>query len=57
MNGIPYKDTTAAKSSALAAAIALSQAAAKKVYEETTQRFNALHSEADRAWFRSWRTA
>lgn len=55
----PYKDTLAAKGSQLAAAIEESPAAAKKVYENTTARFDALYpaAAADRAWFRSWRSA
>lgn len=53
----PYKDTVAAKGSQLAAAIEESLGAAKKVYENTTARFDALYpaAAADRAWFRSWR--
>lgn len=54
---IPYKDTLAGKGSQLAAAIEESPAAAKKVYENTTARFDAMYAgaAADRAWFRNWR--
>ena len=55
----PYKDTQAAKGSQLAAAIEESPGAVKKVYENTTARFDALYdgAAADRAWFRNWRSA
>jgi hypothetical protein len=42
-NAIPYKDTFAAAGSPLAIAIAESPAAAKKVYDDTTARFDALY--------------
>ncbi|MDR9847089.1 hypothetical protein [Herbaspirillum huttiense] len=53
MKGQRYKDTIAGKGSALAAAIEESPTAAKKVYEETTARFDALYPGAkeDRLWF------
>ncbi len=55
---IPYKDTFAAKGSALAAAIEKSPADAKKVYDQTTIRYMAMHSPADRAWFAAkWKEA
>lgn len=52
-NATPYKDTLAGKGSALAVAIAESPAAAKKVYEDTTSRFDAMYPGAkdDRIWF------
>lgn len=47
-----YKDTHVGKSSALAAALDKGdQAEAKKVYDETTQRYKAMFSEEDRVWF------
>lgn len=53
MKGQRYKDTIVGKGPALAAAIEESPAAAKKVYEETTERFDAMYPEAkrDRLWF------
>ena len=53
IRGVKYKDTTAGKGSALAAAIEESPESAKKVYEETTARFDALYAGAkeDRIWF------
>lgn len=50
---IPYKDTLAGKGSQLAAAIAESPEAAKKVYDATTARFDAMYAGAkgDRIWF------
>lgn len=55
-NGIVYKQTVAAKGSQLAQAVAESPAAAKKVYEATTARFDALYPRAqqDRIWFEQW---
>lgn len=54
-----YKDTLAGKGSQLAGAIAESPAAAKKVYDATTERFDALYPDAkdDRIWFKNWRAA
>lgn len=54
---IPYKDTLAAKGSQLAAAIAESPAAAKKIHDETAARFDAMYPGAkdDRVWFSTWR--
>jgi hypothetical protein len=56
---ITYKDVWVGKGSALAKALEESPAAAKKVYDETTTRFDALYpgAAADRAWFRNWRQA
>lgn len=58
-NGFVYKQTVAAKGSQLAQAIAESPEAAKRVYEDTTARFDALYPGAkqDRIWFESWRAS
>lgn len=55
-HAIPYKKTMACKGSQLEAAMAISPAAAKKVYDETTERFDALYpnAKADRIWFENW---
>ncbi|GAC1605797.1 MAG: hypothetical protein NVS3B3_04360 [Aquirhabdus sp.] len=42
-NAIKYKDTWAAKGSPLAVAIEESPATAKKIYDETTDRFDAMY--------------
>jgi hypothetical protein len=46
-----YKDTFVAKGSELEAAIAKGPDEAKKVYDETTRRYEAQYSQADRDWF------
>lgn len=46
-----YKGTYVGKGSALAEAIEKGDAEAKKVYDETTQRFDAMYSQEDRTWF------
>lgn len=53
-----YRDIFVAKSSALAEALEIKDdkersKAAKKVYDETTARYNQLYSPADREWFAS----
>jgi hypothetical protein len=55
-NTTVYKNTVAARGSQLAQAIDDSPAAAKKVYDETTARFDALYPGAkeDRIWFERW---
>ena len=54
--GVVYKKTVAGKSSQLAQAIEESPAAAKKVYDETTARFDALYpgAQQDRIAFENW---
>jgi hypothetical protein len=58
-NTTVYKQTVAARGSQLAQAIDDSPAAAKKVYDETTARFDALYPGAkeDRIWFEQWSRA
>lgn len=52
MNGVPYKDTFAAKGSQLHEALANKDVkAAKAIHEDTTRRFDALYPAGDRQWF------
>lgn len=55
-NLIKYKNTFTPKNSPLAQAIAESPAAAKKLYDETTARFDAMYPNAksDRIAFENW---
>lgn len=41
-------------SSQLAAALATSASTAGRVYDETTQRFEALYGKEDARWFMTW---
>lgn len=50
-NATKYKDTWAGKGSPLALAIEESPQAAKKVYDDTTERFDALYSKEHRIAF------
>ena len=52
-----YKRTLVGKGSQLAEALQVSPAAAKKVYEDTTARFDALYPAGDRQWFENWSNA
>jgi hypothetical protein len=56
IGAIRYKDTLAGKGSALAEAMSVSPEAAKKVYDATTERFDALYPGAkdDRIAFKNW---
>lgn len=47
-----YKDTTVGSSELGRCLADGNDKEAKKVYEETTKRYEALYSEADRKWFR-----
>lgn len=52
-----YRDTYAAKGSGLYAALEIPNdkersVAAKKIYDETTEKYNKTYSAEDREWFR-----
>jgi len=46
-----YKSTYVGKNSNLALALEKSETEAKKVYNDTTQRFEALYGKEDASWF------
>jgi hypothetical protein len=48
-----FKDTLVGHGSALESALAKSNSEAEKIYKETTKRYEAMHSESDRAYFSS----